>query len=97
MPVDQVVGVLYVSYRKGSTVTGAFRETALGPADLLTLEVKEGCGLPASGPLSFDALQQHGATRRRCRGRHLRGPGEPCPATKDACTYCPIATCEERR
>lgn len=98
VPVDQVVGVLYVSYRKGNTVTGAFRETALGPADLLTLEVKEGCGLPASGPLSFDALQQHVEQRAADAVAGIcAAQVEPCPATKDACTYCPIATCEERR
>lgn len=115
-----VVGALYVSYKRGHAVAGALDPRFLGPVDfgggkldklLCAAGAPSGDWVVAAGPrergqgcrgadfasLPFEDMLD--ATEQRVAAAvsdMTAGIVAPCPADKEACTYCIAVNCERR-
>lgn len=96
-----VIGALYVhTQRPGSgkpLACGAYDDRPLSSDDLLKISDK-GNALSKSPFTSFEALLDEVENMIAARLNQLKqGVIEASPQSKDACTYCPVISCEGRK
>ena len=90
-----VVGALYLSYRRGNTIRGAYVSEEIPQEALPTLVGKEAGLSAASFAKVLENLEKLVATNVVEPIR--AGETSPNPSSGEACRFCPVAGCPRRR
>ncbi len=88
------VGALYVCYGRRSFATGAFDARVLEATHLPNMK-HDDCAW--SGESFSQLLDETEEAIAAGLERMLAGDIAPCPATPEACKWCPVSACSERR
>lgn len=88
------VGALYVCYGRRKMISGAYDGRVIENAHLPNMRHKD-C-MCADRPFS-DVLDETEEAVAAALERMLAGDIRPCPETPEACKWCPVSSCSERR
>ncbi len=101
----KVVGALYISYKPtsatGVRIAGFYDRNVLSPIQLPNIEV-DASGLPGPAAVALEAsnfeelLDETELRIAQAIAQLKQGYINPLPRSEQACTYCPVLSCEKR-